>query len=478
MNFGGNAIEMRHFGSLVSMPATALIFATALASALMPSTAARAETPSVFLKGPYLQNVTKKSVTVMWETRVESIGSVTVLTDPPRVVKSPPNQIHEVSVTGLEPGRRYRYKVTSGEFNASGEFATAPGPSAPFSFIVFGDSRSNASSHRRVVERIRREVPDFLLGTGDMVNEGASDFDWQQFFDIEREILSENVLYPSLGNHDRQGRGRTADNYRQLFSLPENSPNPERYYAFTYGNSRFLILDSNSYSFALTDQTAWIEQQLQAARLDRSIEHIFVSMHHPPFSISLHGGQSELREAWTPLFAKYQVAAVFSGHDHVYSRAQRDGVRYFVSGGGGAPLYPRRANSKAIDIEVTKFFERTNHYLRVHVIGKSIETTAVRADGSLVETVRWGKQRTEQERNERLVALAGRVGSGTKAGDFGDGDGDFLAASGPAASLAPSTGEVNPTDGAERGRFGALGFLGIALALGAGFVLIRAVRTS
>ena len=419
------------------------------------------KTDSVFVKGPYLQNVTQNSVTVMWETRVETTGTITILASPDRVVRSNPAQVHEVEITGLEPGRRYRYQVRQGEETASGEFATAPTQGPPFSFSVFGDSRSNASAHRRVVERIRREVPDFLLGTGDMVNEGASDFDWQQFFDIERDILAENVLYPSLGNHDRQGRGRTADNFRRYFSLPENSPNPERYYAFTYGNSRFLILDSNSYSFALTDQTAWIEQQLQAARLDPIIEHVFVSMHHPPFSISLHGGQSELREAWTPLFEKYQVAAVFSGHDHVYSRAERDGVRYFVSGGGGAPLYPRRDSAKPIDRKATKFFERTNHYLRIHVIGKSIETTAIRADGSLIETIRWGKPRSEEDRNRRLIALTGLIGAGQG---------------------IQQTNHQRPHSSSEEKeehrKFGILGILGILLAFGSGVVLLRATRAA
>jgi len=72
--------------------------------------------------------------------------------------------------------------------------------------------------------------------------------------------------------------------------VPENGGDTERYYAFTYGSSRFLVLDSNAYSFALTDQTAWIERELIAARQDSTIRHIFVVMHHPPFSISLHGG--------------------------------------------------------------------------------------------------------------------------------------------------------------------------------------------
>lgn len=420
-----------------------------------------------FVKGPYLQNVTKRSVTVMWESPVESLGEVIVLTDPPIRAVSEPAQIHEVEVVGLEPGRRYRYRVEAGDETVTGEFATAPAESAPFSFIVFGDSRSDASSHRRVVERVRREVPDFILGTGDIVNEGASDYDWQQFFDLEREILSENVLYPSLGNHDRQGRGRTADNYRKYFSLPENSPDPERYYAFTYGNSRFLILDSNAYSFALTDQTAWIEAQLQAARLDPRIVHIFVSMHHPPFSVSLHGGQSELREAWTPLYERYQVAAVFSGHDHVYSRAQRNGVRYFVSGGGGAPLYPRRVRAKPIDLEATQYFERTNHYLRIHVIGDHIEATAVRADGTLIESVSWGRGPSEDEKLDRLSALKRRasataVGAGSRSAER--------------STVEPGPAIAAAGDRAARGRFGWLGFAGMILAAGSGVILFRALR--
>src|SRR5690606_7651412 len=118
-------------------------------------------------------------------------------------------------------------------------------------FIVYGDTRFYAVNHKRVVQRAATEVPDFLLGTGDWVDEGANLDQWQTFFDVGRDLLRDNVLYAALGNHDRQGRGRTADTYRQFFSLPENSPNPEREYAFTYARSRMIVLDSNAHSFAL-----------------------------------------------------------------------------------------------------------------------------------------------------------------------------------------------------------------------------------
>jgi predicted phosphodiesterase len=417
----------------------------------------------VFEKGPYLQNVSKTSITVMWQSSISTPGTLTLHTDPERVFQSSAEQIHEVLIDGLEPERRYRYTVESDGKVRTGEFATAPVSGAPFSFVVYGDSRSNANAHARVIERIRQEVPDFLLGTGDIVNEGASKPDWDELFEIEGPLLREASIFPSLGNHDRQGRGRTASNYRKFFSLPENSPDPERYYAFTYGSARFVILDSNTYSFALTDQTAWIEEQLQGARLDNQIEHIFVSMHHPPFSVSLHGGQSELREAWTPLFEKYQVDAVFSGHDHVYSRAKKNGVNYFVSGGGGAPLYGRKDKSADIDLEATQFFERTNHHLRVHVVGSHVEVVAVRTDGTLIETLSWGEFPTVS-----MAALRPRAPQSLKAIGAGEA---------PGSMRAPSKEALAAAKGQEEGKgFGLLGILGACMTLCAGVVAVWAWR--
>jgi hypothetical protein len=177
-------------------------------------------------------------------------------------------------------------------------------------------------------------------------------------------------------------------------------------------------------------------------------------MHHPPFSVSLHGGQRELREAWTPLFEKYRVDAVFSGHDHAYSRAERAGVRYFVSGGGGAPLYPRKRKSSPIDIEATQYFERVNHYLRVHVFGTFVEVTAIRADGTVIETLSWGKV----PRSKLPLAIDRRAGDGKPA---------------TAVARAPKIAGALPADG----EFGWLGVFGGVLVLLAGGVLWSNLRS-
>jgi hypothetical protein len=59
--------------------------------------------------------------------------------------------------------------------------------------------------------------------------------------------------------------------------------------------------------------------------------------HHPLYSDGRrHGSEVELRVRLEPLFLKYGVNVVYSGHDHIYERiAPQKGIYYFVCGAGG-----------------------------------------------------------------------------------------------------------------------------------------------
>ncbi|HEX4423436.1 MAG TPA: metallophosphoesterase family protein [Kofleriaceae bacterium] len=452
---------------------------------------ARADPPRM-LKGPYLQNLAPTSITVMWNLDQPAPAHL-VVEGPggPRAVEAAAARIGEATIDQLAPSSRYRYRVEIAGQAWDGEFATAPvvGAELPFAFVVMGDTRNGVDAHRRVVERVAQDVPDFVVGTGDMVDEGSREDQWQQFFEIERPLLRDNVYFPAVGNHDRQGRGRTADSYRALFSVPDNGGDTERYYAFSYATARILVLDSNEYSFALTDQTAWLERELIAARQDPRVHHIFAVMHHPPYSISLHGGSVDLRERWTPLFEKYQVSAVFSGHDHVYERAEHNGLHYFVSGGGGAPLYPRRPSPSPIDVEAVKKFERAFHYLRVTVTGARLEVTAMRTDGTVIETTAW---------TDAMPAVAGAPGldeavppaaaaaaplgaaSGVAGAASGAGSGDDRAAGAapPGSPGGPTIGSPGEPPVGSPGSSGLvwIGLGGVGLLLAAAVIVVRTLR--
>jgi hypothetical protein len=439
--------------------------------------AAHADVPHM-LKGPYLQNLAPTSITVMWQ--LDQAAPARIAVDGPggpRTIDVAAARIAEATIDHLAPSSRYRYRVETAGHSWTGEFATAPevGADVPFSFIVVGDTRSGIDAHRRVVERIAQEVPDFVLGTGDMVDEGYRQDQWQQFFDVEAPMLRDNVYFPAIGNHDRQGRGRTADSYRAYFSVPDNGD--ARFYGFSYAAARFLVLDSNEYSFALSDQTAWLERELIAARQDPGVRHVFVVMHHPPFSISLHGGSRDLRERWAPLFEKYQVTAVFSGHDHVYERAEHNAIHYFVSGGGGAPLYPRRPHPSPVDLEAVKHFERAFHFLRVTVTGSRVEVTAVRSDGTVIETTAWGDGNAPPPDPDAILA-ARPAAAAVHDAAIGAGRPPALAAVAAAAAAAAADPDLAAAAANDPG-IGSLvgvGLGGVGLLLAAAVVVVRTLR--
>jgi hypothetical protein len=70
-------------------------------------------------------------------------------------------------------------------------------------------------------------------------------------------------------------------------------------------------------------QTTWVERTLAEGRRDPSVDMIVVFMHQVALSTALNGNGSDLgiRQAWGPLFDRYRVDLVLSGHEHNYERS-------------------------------------------------------------------------------------------------------------------------------------------------------------
>jgi 3',5'-cyclic AMP phosphodiesterase CpdA len=129
-----------------------------------------------------------------------------------------------------------------------------------------------------------------------------------------------------LGNHDVRVQGGR-------YQFDELSM-PRRYYRRAIGPVELYLLDSNDVDDA---QTAWLRRTLSRSRARWKL----AAFHHPAFTCGNYESQPTVVARWVPLFERYGVRLVLSGHDHNYQRfSPRRGVRYVVH---PCPArYPRR----------------------------------------------------------------------------------------------------------------------------------------
>jgi len=163
---------------------------------------------------------------------------------------------------------------------------------------------------------------DFVIMLGDNMYGSQKPADFVQKFERPyRPLLETGVrFYASLGNHDNPG-----NNAYKPFNM-----NGQRYYTYAKKNVRFFVLDSN---YLDPEQVGWITTGLR----DASEPWKIVYFHHPLYSDGgRHGSTVDLRVRLEPIFVKYGVNVVYSGHDHIYERLKpQKGILYFVSGAGG-----------------------------------------------------------------------------------------------------------------------------------------------
>jgi acid phosphatase type 7 len=133
----------------------------------------------------------------------------------------------------------------------------------------------------------------------------------------------------TLGNHDvRVDGGRY-----ELDALRM----PAKYYERSRAGLDLFVLNSNSVG---DRQTHWLRRHLAASTATWKI----VTFHHPAYTCGGYLSNPDVVSRWVPLFRRYGVDLVLSGHDHSYQRfAPSHGVTYVVHGGGGQELYPLRA---------------------------------------------------------------------------------------------------------------------------------------
>ncbi len=291
-------------------------------------------------RGPYLQSLTDSSVTVLWGTDKPEYGSLQIGLDSItyKTINEYANKTdHMIKVDGLAESTKYFYRIKTGEnysqWIAFTTFAKSP---ESFSFIVYGDTRTNFLRHREVTANFVDHNFDFIVHTGDPVQRGPRD-DWSvEFFDPIGKYIMDKPLFIAIGNHELNSH-----NFYDYFELPD--ADHENYYSFTLGNTFFVFIDNSSARYddpifpSIVEGSAqynWLEKQL-SSNAAQNAEWLFVFSHVPIYYNKSFDTYPICRDNLKPLFEKYNVDFSFVGHIHGYERGFRNGINYVLTGGGG-----------------------------------------------------------------------------------------------------------------------------------------------
>ncbi len=249
-----------------------------------------------------------------------------------------------------------------------------PVKSGSVRFAAIGDMGTGESPQYEVAQQMLKaheSFPfEFVIMLGDNIYGGSTPADFDKKFAVPyKPLLDAGVkFYASLGNHDN-----TNERFYQPFNM-----NGESYYAYKKSNARFFVLNSN---YMDPKQLAWLEGQLKDAGNGGWKICYF---HHPLYSSGqFHGPSLDLRKLLEPLFVKYGVDVVFSGHDHVYERIRpQQGIYYFMEGASGE-LRPGNLTHTAI---TEKGFDTDRSFVLSEIAGDDMYFETISRTGETVDS--------------------------------------------------------------------------------------------
>ena len=338
---------------------------------------------AIIRRSPYLQKVTTSSASVGWVS--SAAGAQRVLVSLPdgtpiatgnaapeagALVRNAGENQMWAQLSSLAPNTVYCYSVEGdvGQLVARSGFKTAPAADSgvPVRFLAFGDS-GPTDDQLALSDQMNTVPADLILHTGDIADGGpgtVARFE-DSVFAVYAGLFRSLPFFPAAGNHEYETTADAAP-FLSMFNLPNN----ERWYSYDWGNVHFVALNTEA---SLAEQAAWLEADLAASKQPWKI----VYCHRPPYSSGMHGSDMNVRSMLSPIFEKYDVQLVISGHDHNYERiTAQNGVTYVVSGGGGTGT--RSVSSSSF----TAFAQRVINFTYGEIRGDTLTLHAIDGNGT------------------------------------------------------------------------------------------------
>lgn len=189
----------------------------------------------------------------------------------------------------------------------------------------------------KAIERVNGLKPDFVVITGDLVNDPGNGSDQKAYLDLLAKFSPDIPVYNVPGNHDiRDGADNDQiESYIARYGYDR--------FSFDHKGSKFIGIDYNvirSFNeIREQEQFQWLSDELAAAKKKKMPVYVFT--HCPVFLNTIDEAPSynafppETRAKYWELFKDGGVKAVIAGHLHYNSTTEFEGIQTVITGPTG-----------------------------------------------------------------------------------------------------------------------------------------------
>jgi predicted MPP superfamily phosphohydrolase len=189
-----------------------------------------------------------------------------------------------------------------------GQESNSQPQSKDINIVVAGDFYCNGQTED-TIENIISVNPELIITTGDHVKDEQSADCW-----IEMSKPIKDKMKIAIGNHDIE----FSNIYKQIVDH-HSIKNP--YYSHEFENVHFISTSTEHPFEEGSKQYEFIKDDLVKTSKNKDIDWIIVHQHKPFYSTHVDREEAEeLRDSLLPLFEKYDVDLVISGHNQYYER--------------------------------------------------------------------------------------------------------------------------------------------------------------
>ena len=356
---------------------------------------------------PYLQNLTDSTVTVVMATNRPSVAWVEIAPDDashfyarerPKYFDSlfghkNTGTIHRVTVRGLKPDTKYRYRIYAREVFDNGErkvrygdvvasvvygaepyeFRTTGAQKDRIHFAILNDIHEDTEKYVDLFHQIDSASLDFMVLNGDMTNNmDRMEQLYNGYLNQTSKLYARSIpFYMVRGNHET--RGRMQNNFIEQFPNTTGQP----YYTFNSGPVFFVVLDGGEdkpdsdieycdladFDNYRTLEAEWLRGVVNSPEYKNATYRV-VLIHIPPVGREWHG-LGEIRHKFLPILNKANVDVMFSGHIHrhaLYTPGE-EGVAFPIVVNSNNEILDVTADKKSIEIKVkARDGKITNNY--------------------------------------------------------------------------------------------------------------------